>query len=201
MTSLEIYYEQPENSHWLEVFSGDNGSIDPKTLDIHQVSVHRVVINHFSTHYPHQASRSKHQQLPQSPRRPSLNYKTPGPVKLEHEPPVPILRSKSSIRRLYSTTRRHAPRQRFVKFLYEEGDSASLATTATDSEYEHSFLPFCGALPRPSGDSSIPAAASSPSPSSSANHEPEWLFLIVAQFVSSKARQAFRVLKKRFRQQ
>ncbi|KAJ5158259.1 uncharacterized protein N7500_007910 [Penicillium coprophilum] len=200
MTCVEIYYEQPEDSHWLDAFSGDNGSIDPSTLDIHQVPVHRVVINHLSTHYPHQASRSEHQRLPQLPRRSSLNFETLSPIKLEHEPPVPILRSKSSIRRLYSTIRRHAPRQRFAEFLYEEGDSGSLATTATDSEYENSFLPFCGALPRPSRESSIPAAASSLSPSSSANHEPEWLFLIVAQLVSSKARKAFRALKKRFRQ-
>jgi hypothetical protein len=30
MTSVEGYYEQPEDSNWLDAFSGDNGSIDPR---------------------------------------------------------------------------------------------------------------------------------------------------------------------------
>ncbi|KAJ5382457.1 hypothetical protein N7517_000368 [Penicillium concentricum] len=200
MSTVQIYYEPPEDSNWLEAFYGDNESMDRRTLEIHQVKVHRVVITPNITYHPHKAFRPEQQRLPQFSRSSSLDLRTLGPMKLEHEPPIPTLRSESSIHRLYSTIRRHAPRQTFAEFLYEEGDSASPPTTATDSEYENCLLPYCGALPRPSGESSIAAAASSPSPSSATNPELQLLPVVVMQVVSSKTHKACRALKKRFLQ-
>ncbi|KAJ5493869.1 hypothetical protein N7463_009956 [Penicillium fimorum] len=110
MNSIQIYYEQPEDSNWLVAFSGDDGNIDPRTLEIHQVKVHRVVITPHSTHHSHKAFRSEQQRSPQLYRRSSLDLRTLGPMKLEHEAPIPTLRSESSIHRLYSTIRRHASR-------------------------------------------------------------------------------------------
>ncbi|KXG49108.1 uncharacterized protein PGRI_029780 [Penicillium griseofulvum] len=200
MTSVEGYYEQPEDSNWLDAFSGDNGSIDPRTLEIHQVEVHPVVITHNITHHPYQASRSEKQPSPRLSRRSrsSLDLQTLGIMKLEHEPPVPTILSQPSLRRLHSVIAKHTPRQRFTDFYYEEGDSSSLATTVTDSEYENCLLPFCGALPQPSEKSSFTATASSPSPSSSTVKEPQWLPLVVVQVVSRKARKACRAFKRRF---
>ncbi|KAJ5826833.1 hypothetical protein N7447_003596 [Penicillium robsamsonii] len=199
MKSVQIYYEQPEDSNWLVACSGDDESVDPKTLEIHQGKVHRVVITPHSTHHPQQASRSEQQRSPHLCRRSSLDLRMLSPMKLEHEPPIPTLRSESSIHRLYSTVCRHAPRQTFAEFLYEEGDPGSLTSAATDSECGNCLLSYCGALPRPSGESSIAAAASSPPPSPFTSPEPGWLPLVVARVISSKARKAGRAWKKRFR--
>ncbi|KAJ5188327.1 hypothetical protein N7491_004651 [Penicillium cf. griseofulvum] len=198
MTSVEVYYEQPEDSNWLDAFSGDNGSIDQRTLEIHQVEVHPVVITHHSTHHPYQASRCEQQPSFQLFRCSSLDLRTLGFMKLEHEPPVPTILSEPSLRRLYSVIGKHTPRQTFANFHYKEGDSSSLATSATDSEYENCLLPFCAALAQPSEKYSGAVATSSPLPSSSADYEPQWLPIVVVQVVSSKARKACPAFKRRF---
>ncbi|CAI7628827.1 unnamed protein product [Penicillium glandicola] len=187
MTSVQIYYEQPEVFDWLDAISGDNGSIDPRTLELHQV----VTTHHNSR--PNQPSPSEQQSSPQLSRRSSLDLRGLVPLKLEHKPPVPRVLSESSLRRLHDLI---SEKRAFTKFRNE--DSVSLATIATDSEYERCFLPYCGALPQQSEESSVTAAASSPSPSSTTNHEPQWLPLVVVQVVSSKARKAYRAFKKKF---
>ncbi|KAJ5940924.1 hypothetical protein N7516_001092 [Penicillium verrucosum] len=193
MTSVHAYYEQAEVYNWLDAISGDNGSIDPRTLEVHQ-----VVTTHHNTHHPDQPSQSEQHQSPQSSHRSSLDLGALAPLKLEHEPPATRLLGKSSLHRLYDRIGQHDPRQTFTEFR-NEVDSASLATTDTDSEYESCLLPFCGALPPQSGESSATASTSpSLSPSPPTNHEPQWLPLVVARVVSSKALKAYRALKKKF---
>ncbi|KAG0154957.1 hypothetical protein PDIDSM_530 [Penicillium digitatum] len=193
MGTVQAYYEQVKVSNWLDAISRDNESIDPRTLEVHQ-----VVTAHHNTHYPDQPSRSEKHPSPWSSRCSSTDLQTQGPLKLEHQPSAARLLGKSSLGRLYDQISQHKPRRTFTEFLIEE-DTISLATTATDPEYENSFLPFCGALPPQSGESSA-STSTSPSPSTSppTNHEPQWLPLVVAQVVSSKARKAYRVLKKKF---
>ncbi|OQE00373.1 hypothetical protein PENVUL_c053G00003 [Penicillium vulpinum] len=198
MTSVQVYYEQAEVFNWLDAISGDNGSIDPKqaytsmTLELHQV----VTIDD-NQHQP-QPPRSGQHPSPQPSRHSTLNLRTLAPLKLEHENPVsaPRVITKSP-RWVYEVISQHEPRRMFTEFHYEEPDSVSLATTATDSEYERCLLPFCGALPQPTKESSAAGATSSPSPSSSSNHQPQWLPLVVVQVVSSKVRKAVRALKRR----
>ncbi|KAF4769900.1 hypothetical protein N7455_006438 [Penicillium solitum] len=193
MTSVQVYYEQAEVPNWFDAISGNNGSTDPRTLEFHQVAT-----TQHSTRHPDQPSESEQHPSPQSSRRSSLDLRALGPLKLEHEPPAARLIGKSSLRRLYDRISQHDPRRTFTEFRNEE-DSVSLATTATDSEYEHCLLPFCGALPPQSGESSATTSTSpSPSPSPPTNHEPQWLPLVVARVVSSKARKACRALKKKF---
>ncbi|KAJ5511840.1 hypothetical protein N7453_003943 [Penicillium expansum] len=194
MTSVQAYYEQADDvPNWLDAISGDNGSIDPRTLEVHQ-----VVTTHHNTHHPDHPSRSEQHQSPPSSRRSSTDLQSVGPLKLEHQPPVARLLGKSSLRRLYDRISQHDPRRTFTEFRIEK-DLISLATTATDSEYENCFLPFCGALAPQSGESSVTTSTSpSPSPSPPTSHEPQWLPLVIAQVVSSKARKACRVLKKKF---
>lgn len=193
MTSVQGYYEQAEVPNWLDAVSGDNGMIDPRTLEVHQ-----VVTTHHNTRHPDQPSQSEQHPSPQSSHRSSLDLGTLGPLKLEHEPPAARLLGKSSLHRLYDRISQHDPRRTLTESRNEE-DSVSLATTATDSEYENCFLPFCGALPPQSGESSATTSTSlSPSPSPPTNHEPQWLPLVVARVVSKKARKACRALKKKF---
>ncbi|CAI7604791.1 unnamed protein product [Penicillium palitans] len=193
MTSVQVYYEQAEVPNWLDAISGDNGSIDPRTLEVHQ-----VVTTQHNTRHPDQQPQSEQHPSPQLSGRSSLDLRTLGPLKLEHEPPAARLLGKSSLRRLYDRISQYDPRRTFTEFHNEE-DSVSLATTATDSEYENCLLPLCGALPPQSGESSATTSTSpSPSPSPPTNHEPQWLPLVVARVVSSKARKACRVLKKKF---
>ncbi|KAJ5516520.1 hypothetical protein N7527_008080 [Penicillium freii] len=193
MTSVQVYYEQAEVPNWLNAISGDNGSIDPRTLEVHQ-----VVTTQHNIHHPDQSYQSAQHSSPQSSSRSSLDLRTLGPLKLEHEPPAARLLGKSSLHRLYDRISQYDPRRTFTEFRNEE-DSVSLATTATDSEYENCLLPFCGALPPQSGESSATTSTSpSPSPSPPANNEPQWLPLVVARVVSNKARKAYRALKKKF---
>ncbi|KAJ6143640.1 hypothetical protein N7471_003093 [Penicillium samsonianum] len=200
MTSVQAYYEQTEVSNWLDAISGDNGSIDPRTLEVHQVvTTHRNT--HHNTHRHDQTSRSEQQPSPQSSRPSSPDLRSLGPLKLEHEPPIRRVLTKASLRQLYDRINQYDRRRTFTEFRNEEDDSVSLATTATDSEYENCFLPFCGALPSPSEEySAASSASSSPSPSPPTNHEPQWLPLLVARVVSSKTRKAYRALKKKLSQ-
>ncbi|KAJ5228068.1 hypothetical protein N7489_008776 [Penicillium chrysogenum] len=196
MTSVQTYYEQAEVSNWLDAIYGDNGSIDPRTLEVHQVmttdhDTHNDTCHHDQTSLSEQEPSS---QLPRS----SFDLQALGPLKLEHEPPFPRFLSMAGLRELYNRIGQPDRMPTLADFCNEEADSVSLTTTATDSEYENCFLPFCGALPQPSGGS--PAAtytASSLSASASTNHEPQWLPLLVARVVSSKARKACQALKKK----
>ncbi|KAI3256773.1 hypothetical protein DTO006G7_3115 [Penicillium roqueforti] len=178
--------------NWLDIISGDNGSIDPRTLKVHQVV----------TAHQDETFRSEKQPSPQpspqsSPRSSSsLDLRALGPLKLEHDPPIPRLISKSSLRRLHNCLNQQGQRRRFIEFRVEEEDAVSLVRTPTDLEYEDSFLPFCGALTPPYGRSSEDTCHSS-SPSSS-QPEPQWLALVIARVVSSKARKSCRALKKKF---
>ncbi|KGO75256.1 hypothetical protein PITC_011090 [Penicillium italicum] len=193
MTSVQAYYEQADVSSWLDAISWDNGSIDPRTLEVHQ-----GVTTHHNPRHPDQLSRYEQYQSPQSSRRSSTDLQNAGPLKLEHQPPVARLLDKPSLSLLYDRISHHDPMRSFIEFRIEE-DLVSLATTATDSEYENSFLPFCGALPPQSGKSSAATSTSpSPSPSPPTNHEPQWLPLVVARVVSSKVRKACQALKKKF---
>ncbi|CAG8908038.1 unnamed protein product [Penicillium egyptiacum] len=193
MIFVQTYYEQGEVSNWLDAISGDNGNIDPRTLEVHQV----ITIDHNTRHHD-QPSPSQQQPSPQSSRR-SFDPQALGPLKLEHGPPFPRFLSMASLRRLYDRIGQSDRMPTFTDFCNEEEDSVSLAMTATDSEYENSFLAFCGALPPPSEESStVMSASSSLSSSSVTNHESQWLPLVVARVVSSKARRACRAMKKRF---
>ncbi|CAI7615126.1 unnamed protein product [Penicillium crustosum] len=193
MTSMQVYYEQAEVPNWLNAISGDNGSIDPRTLGVHQ-----VVTTQHSTCHPDQPSESEQHPSPQSSCCSSLDLRDIGPLKLEHETPVARIIGKSSLHRLYARISQYDPRRTFTEFCNQE-DSVSLATTATDSEYENCLLPLCEALPQQSGESSATTSTSpSSSPSPPTNHEPQWLPLVVARVVSSKARKAGRAFKKKF---
>ncbi|KAI2702415.1 hypothetical protein DTO012A7_8514 [Penicillium roqueforti] len=178
--------------NWLDIVSGDNGSIDPRTLKVHQVV----------TAHQDETFRSEKQPSPQlspqsSPRSSSsLDLRALGPLKLEHDPPIPRLISKSSLRRLHNCLNQQGQRRRFIEFRAEEEDAVSLVRTPTDLEYENSFLPFCGALPPPYARSSEDTCHSS-SPLSS-QPEPQWLARVIARVVSSKARKSCRALKKKF---
>lgn len=157
-----------------------------------------MVTTQHNTRHPDQPPQSEQHPSPQSSGRSSLDLRTLDPLKLEHEPPAARLLGKSSLRRLYDRISQYDPRRTFTEFHNEE-DSVSLATTATDSEYENCLLPFCGVLPPHSGESPATTSTSpSPSPSPPTNHEPQWLPLVVARVVSSKARKACRALKKKF---
>ena len=161
------------------------------------LKIHQVVTAHHNTHLD-QTSQSEQQTSPRvSPRSSSsLDLGTLGPLKLEHEPPVPRLISKSSLRRLHNCLNQQGQRRRFIEFRVEEENSVSLVRTTTDSEFENSFLPFCGALPSPSeGPSEDDCHSSSLSFSPP---EPQWLPLLIARVVSSKARKVCRALKKKF---
>lgn len=195
--------------NWLDIISGDNGSIDPRyasisiSLPIYIKMIHRTLkVHQVVTAHQDETFRSEKQPSPQpspqsSPRSSSsLDLRALGPLKLEHDPPIPRLISKSSLRRLHNCLNQQGQRRRFIEFRVEEEDAVSLVRTPTDLEYEDSFLPFCGALTPPYGRSSEDTCHSS-SPSSS-QPEPQWLALVIARVVSSKARKSCRALKKKF---
>ncbi|CAG8090775.1 unnamed protein product [Penicillium nalgiovense] len=196
MTSVQTYYEQAEISNWLDAISGDNGSTDPRTLGVHQV-ITTYHDTHRDTCHHDQTSLSEQQPSPQLLRS-SFDLQALGQSKLEHEPPFPRFLSMAALRELYNRIGQSDRMPALADFCNEEADSVSLATTATDSEYENCFLPLCGALPQPFEEAShaVTSASSSPSASSSTNHDPQWLPLLVARVVSSKARKACQALKK-----
>ncbi|KAJ6180981.1 hypothetical protein N7519_011442 [Penicillium mononematosum] len=198
MTSVQTYYEQAEVSNWLDAIYGDNGSIDPRTLQVHQVvTTHNDTHNdtHHDTCHHDQTSLSEQEPSPQLSRS-SFNLQALSPLKLEHEPPFPRFLSMAALHELYNRIGQSDRMPTLADFCNEEADSVSLTTTTTDSEYENCFLPFCGALPQPSEESpAASCAAPSLSSSSSTNRDPQWLPLVVARVVSSKARKACQALK------
>ncbi|KAJ5480216.1 hypothetical protein N7530_005725 [Penicillium desertorum] len=197
MTSVQTYYEQAVVSNWLDAIYGDNGSIDTRTLEVHQVMTTHHDTHHDTCHHD-QTSLSEQPPSPQLSRS-SFDLQALGPLKLEHEPPFPVFLSMAALRELYNRIGQPDRMPTLADFCNEEADSVSLSTTATDLEYENCFLPFCGALPQPSEASpTVTSASSSLSASSSTNHEPEWLPLVIARVVSSKARKACQALKNKF---
>ncbi|KAJ5588449.1 hypothetical protein N7537_011127 [Penicillium hordei] len=185
MTSMQGYYEQAEVPNWLDAVSGDNRSIDRSPSG-----------GHHPPQYPPPGPAISVRTTPISPVIAMFLSRSTNSLKLEHKLPAARLLGKSSLRRLYDQISQHDPRRTFTEFRNEE-DSVSLATTATDSEYENCFLPSCGALPPQSGESFATTSTSpSPSPLPPTNHEPQWLPLVAARLISSKARKAYRSLKK-----
>ncbi|KAJ5481933.1 hypothetical protein N7475_000745 [Penicillium sp. IBT 31633x] len=207
MATVQSYYEQTSSFDWIEAISGDNGGIDPRQVhsSLMTFQLHWGTSN-CHNHESDQESESEETPSPQSSPRSSLEYlRTNFPLKLEHEPPVPRPNlSESSLFGLHNQISQAHGTPSCPDLLYEE-DGDSLTTISTDEEYERCMLPFCGALPTPSEESSpspsSPSWPSSPkspkSPQPPPTAEAQWLPLVVGRVVSSKARKACRVLKRK----
>ncbi|KAJ5135460.1 uncharacterized protein N7515_004738, partial [Penicillium bovifimosum] len=189
MTSVQLYYEEAPAFDWIGFIAGDNGSLDPRTLKVHQVAPR-------SRHLSDASSESEETQSCASSERSSLDSFRieSGPLYLEHEPPFPRPTSESTLFGLHNQIRR-APRNLSCADSFGEEDTDSLDTSSTDTEFESSLFPFCGRVPSPSEDSTASSHISS-SASSSKPVESQWFPLLVGRVIKTKTHKACRALKK-----
>ncbi|KAJ5561655.1 hypothetical protein N7461_000416 [Penicillium sp. DV-2018c] len=188
MTSVQSYYEEDQVFDWISSIVGDNGSLDPRTLKVHQVATDGHI-------EPNASSESAETPSPDSSARSSLDsLRIELPLKLELEPPFPKPTSESTLFGLHNQIRQATRRNPSCADLWEE-DTDSLAAWSTDSEYERCLLPFAGRVPSPSEESTASSSASS-SVLSSASAEPQWLPLVIGRVIKTKTREACRMLKK-----